>query len=668
MMRVEEFSTYTIDHRGEEVPLFVDASLEIPGPGVYSLEGPNQSGKTIFIKSLMQVEPKWFSRSGKSAYHRLKLRENGGNPFYLSNIKSIKDAYAEGLIAVFQDDELIPTMNLRQQILLRHCLPDFGSIQSLVVTGLLRVLGTNKFKAFFEMINWRSGEARITKLQDKFQKYYKQNKVLDHAEEILKSYGEEYRNLLNMYPPQMSGGAKAVSKLLCAQLYENSRILFLDESFNAVQADKWPMILSAIRSWAIENNKVLVVVTHNKNEIIRWQPTKRFEIRNCKIYERKPMNYNMLVAGIPQRVDNFPIYTPPYSEFSWLDSFSEETVVLLLDRNLRDHKGVKSLKKYLDEMNKSVATIELDSDECLKDLSHYEKVLSQLAIISPRAERLYMAIGGGTVLNFCSFLCSTVHRGISPFIAVPTTVLAIADVAVGSKSALNVRANEDKFFRKHFIGTYYNPSAVIVDPIFMETLSEPQLLSGLSECLKHGLLQDEKLFEDVLALIGTRSLDYAKAFQVAMRTMELKSEVLNKDPYEDGIGRILLYGHLHAHTLERVSEFKIPHSIAVYWGILIDLLLLGKEELYRRILDVIKNTGWLKECPNTIASCGDALSDAYWTDTKAIHFSKVSQEVSIFGFEEVGCYSNLDMPVKSIQCTLSKVLSVISRVNTDLLE
>ena len=74
--------------------------------------------------------------------------------------------------------------------------------------------------------------------------------------------------------------------------------------------------------------------------------------------------------------------------------------------------------------------------------------------------------------------------------------------------------------------------------------------------------------------------------------MILKSLILNVDPKEKNLGRVLLYGHLHAHVLERIANFSIPHSVSVWWGILIDLLLGGHEDIYSEIVDALSRHRW----------------------------------------------------------------------------
>ncbi len=77
-------------------------------------------------------------------------------------------------------------------------------------------------------------------------------------------------------------------------------------------------------------------------------------------------------------------------------------------------------------------------------------------------------------------------------------------------------------------------------------------------------------------------------FNIAIKTQRLKSQILLKDPLEEDYGRLLLFGHLHAHSLERFDDFNFPHGVSVLWGVAIDLLLNELTMLYEKLVSVMK--------------------------------------------------------------------------------
>src|SRR5690606_29523514 len=134
-----------------------------------------------------------------------------------------------------------------------------------------------------------------------------------------------------------------------------------------------------------------------------------------------------------------------------------------------------------------------------------------------------------------AFVAGVLHRGRVPQILVPTTVMAIADVIVGSKTGVNyVHADGDLVF-KNVIGIYENPAAVLLDRTFIDTLPNVHRRIGLSEVVKHALLQDPMLLDKALAGLEQQELPARTAVDLALRAMDLKRAVLGVDPWEESV-------------------------------------------------------------------------------------------------------------------------------------
>jgi ABC-type sugar transport system ATPase subunit len=215
------------------------SSLSLPQPGIYTLEGDNQSGKSTLLKVLMGV------LAPKGECPLLKL--NGE----VVTIKSIADAQKVGLAAVFQDDPLIPSLTVAEQLVLIHA--------------------GNKLRTLDLLSNKGLPPASTPRA------------VLKGASKLLDGYGASYRSLLSKYPGQLSGGALAVARLVKAQLQKPLKLLFLDEAFSGVQRDVWPTVIDQLRGWSAENQVTILAITHNHEELLKWQPVGRFVIRDRQI-------------------------------------------------------------------------------------------------------------------------------------------------------------------------------------------------------------------------------------------------------------------------------------------------------------------------------------------------------------------------------------------------
>jgi len=622
-LQYHDFAVYADTSEGRSYILDKWASFEIEEKGVYTLEGKNQSGKSILIKTLMGVLVPNVTKelSGKIFVD--------GNPI---TIRSVSDALTNGLVAVFQDDQLIPSMTIQEQLILHHGTPAFSSYVA-AITGYF-------YDKTFGMVGKAQKTATGTSCLDQFspsdEGRYPAKRVIAKATELLREYGDEYVAILKKYPRQLSGGAKAVARIVNAQMHSRIRILFLDEAFSGVQRDVVPRLIRKLKGWAKEKGVTLLVVTHNRDELIRWQPQRRYLIENKTITTIKPDGYNRLEAGLPLRVDMFPIYKPPYTA-GWIPEIdSNARISIVADADLLHLAPTIEIKKFLTrKTGEEPAIYPVAGGEQLKQLENYKELILKLGARHPHPNGAIVIIGGGTTLNYGAFVGSTLHRGWLPLILVPTTVMAIADVAVGSKTSLNISKEDSGASLKHIVGTYNNPSAILLDKEYLRHLPPVELKRGLAEVIKHGLLQSESLFTRALALIEHDAPPYKDCFEAAYETMNLKSEVLASDPWELDAGKILLYGHLHAHSIERASSFAVPHGVSVLWGVMLDLLIAGESSLFDRVLTSACKSNLLSI--EQISSIGEEkLKEAYNNDTKSIHI--VGDKFRVISVTALGCY------------------------------
>jgi 3-dehydroquinate synthase len=173
---------------------------------------------------------------------------------------------------------------------------------------------------------------------------------------------------------------------------------------------------------------------------------------------------------------------------------------------------------------------------------------------------LLIAFGGGVVGDITGFVASTYMRGIR-YVQVPTTLLAQVDSSVGGKTGVNHPLG------KNMIGTFYQPSLVLIDVDTLRTLPKREFSAGMAEVIKYGVIADRELFdyleknrEDILSLGDS-------IIHVIRRSCEIKADVVSKDERESGLRAILNFGHTIGHAIETVTGYKkFLHGEAVSIG------------------------------------------------------------------------------------------------------
>lgn len=167
-----------------------------------------------------------------------------------------------------------------------------------------------------------------------------------------------------------------------------------------------------------------------------------------------------------------------------------------------------------------------------------------------------IALGGGVIGDMAGFAASTYMRGIN-WVAVPTTLLSMVDASLGGKTGFDLPEG------KNLIGSFYPPKLVLADAQLLKTLPEAELISGMAEVVKHGIISDPELFS-----LCARGLDWVKDHleEVVKRAMAVKIKIIEEDPYEKGFRAALNLGHTVGHAVELVSRFRVRHGEAVSIG------------------------------------------------------------------------------------------------------
>ena len=215
----------------------------------------------------------------------------------------------------------------------------------------------------------------------------------------------------------------------------------------------------------------------------------------------------------------------------------------------------------LPETEAQIHIFTVPDSEAGKSFATYQKVLDWLGAAGFTRNDLIVAVGGGAVTDLSGFVASSWLRGID-WVAVPTTLAAMVDAAVGGKTGINSE------YGKNLIGSFYSPISVLVDLSWLETLSDRDFAAGLAEVLKSGFIVDGEIVE----LLKGKELaeiraDAALTLELISRTVAVKAKVVSGDFKESFDREILNYGHTLGHAIELHSKYALRHGECVSIGL-----------------------------------------------------------------------------------------------------
>lgn len=206
-----------------------------------------------------------------------------------------------------------------------------------------------------------------------------------------------------------------------------------------------------------------------------------------------------------------------------------------------------------------------DTHKTLESLAH---VWTALSNGGASRKSLLINIGGGMVTDLGGFAASTFKRGIT-YINIPTTLLSMVDAAVGGKTGINFNG------LKNEIGVFNPASCVLLDTQFLRTLDYNNICSGYAEMLKHGLISDVAHWSDLLNF-DLNDVNYAQLQDLVAHSVHIKEQIVEQDPFEQGIRKALNLGHTVGHAFESLALAQnraVLHGYAVAWGCICELYL-----------------------------------------------------------------------------------------------
>lgn len=265
-----------------------------------------------------------------------------------------------------------------------------------------------------------------------------------------------------------------------------------------------------------------------------------------------------------------------------LEKFNYSKIFVLVDENTsRDCLPI--LKKALANWN--LISIEIPAGEQHKNIQTCQKIWADLLENQADRKSVLLNLGGGVIGDMGGFCAATFKRGID-FIQIPTTLLAQVDASIGGKLGIDFGQV------KNSIGLFQNPKAVYLCSDFFKTLPYRELRSGFAEIIKHALIADKNYWEELQHVDNLESINWQPIIE---RSLQIKKQIVEQDPFEKNIRKSLNFGHTIGHAIESLSwntNQPLLHGEAVAWGMIAELELSCKRlgfpvEDFQKIKDYI---------------------------------------------------------------------------------
>ena len=283
-------------------------------------------------------------------------------------------------------------------------------------------------------------------------------------------------------------------------------------------------------------------------------------------------------------------------------------------------KWGKKLMGSLAAVGFDAKILEMPEGERFKRLATVEMLAEKLTGLGADRNAAIVAFGGGVAGDVSGLLASLFMRGVE-FVQIPTTVLAQVDASVGGKTAVNLKAG------KNLVGTFHQPRVVLIDPQVLSSLPEREYRAGLYEALKCGVIGNPDLFrefEENREQILQR--DPATVEKLIAESVRLKAHVVSVDEKENGLRRVLNFGHTIGHALEAETGYRaLLHGEAVAWGMMAAARIaagVGKleDEDAERICQVTRDVGPLPKLNVRGRSIARRLHSDKKTRSGRVHF------------------------------------------------
>jgi 3-dehydroquinate synthase len=330
-----------------------------------------------------------------------------------------------------------------------------------------------------------------------------------------------------------------------------------------------------------------------------------------------------------------------------LISRSTSRIFVVADVKVKKHIAplIKSLR------NRITKVAYLKGGERSKEIGTLQKLYTSAAHQKLDRNTFILAIGGGVIGDITGFFAATYLRGLK-VIHIPTTLMAQVDSSIGGKTGMNLREG------KNLVGSFHQPSLVLIDADILKTLPQREFQSGLAEVIKYGVIADRKLFERLEKKMDkVLARDSTELSWIINRCCSIKARVVSKDEFETkGLRAILNFGHTIGHGIEAAAQYKFLHGEAIAIG-MIGAAQLSEQFLKftakdsQRIANLIKRAGLPTKIPKNISN--QKILQAMKLDKKA-----AEGKIRFVLAQKIGTVkTGIPIPLAMIEKTLQLVKS-----------
>lgn len=323
-----------------------------------------------------------------------------------------------------------------------------------------------------------------------------------------------------------------------------------------------------------------------------------------------PSDADPPVLGRSNRTDVYPIYVTrglPEALLRLTELVGDAHVAVVTDTVVHDLHG-RRLLEGLDELDVPTAVAVVPAGEAHKSLEEATRLWHWLAAGPLGRRDVVVNFGGGVINDVGGWVAAGYMRGMR-YINMPTTLVGQVDAAIGGKLAVNHGA------AKNLIGGFHQPTGVISNVSYLETLDVRHIRAGLAETIKKAIIASPaywQFIEDNAEAILGQDIDALE--RLVRAAGAIKVALIERDPYEHDARRTLGFGHALAHPLETITGYgPILHGEAVAFGMVVECRMaaarrLLAEQTLKRIIALLRRVG-LPTCASElpVAIDGDAL-------------------------------------------------------------
>ncbi|MBQ4317402.1 MAG: 3-dehydroquinate synthase [Clostridia bacterium] len=327
------------------------------------------------------------------------------------------------------------------------------------------------------------------------------------------------------------------------------------------------------------------------------------------------------------------------------DIIVERGILLKADKHLNLNRrvlivsdtGVPSeyVEAIANQCKESVVCV-VEQGEASKSIEGFSRLLRAMLDTGFSRKDCVVAVGGGVVGDLAGFAASAYMRGID-FYNIPTTLLSQIDSSIGGKTAINLGGV------KNIFGAFYQPKKVLIDPELLKSLPKRQISNGLAEAIKMALTSDSILFD----IFENKNIE-SNIDEIIIRSLNIKTGVVELDEKESGLRKILNFGHTIGHGIESSEGMsELYHGECVAIG----MIPMCGESVRKRLIEVLKKCSLYRK----ISYDWEKIANASFHDKKAD-----GDTVTITTVNEIGSFE-----MKTVKCgdvieTAKKVLEGLS--------